>query len=71
MTLLHESSRIDSRDTYFICGGNPDGNGGGVIASVNTLEAAHRLQRQAIMQGYTRVKVWTWREMNDESLHTE
>jgi hypothetical protein len=70
MPLLHETERVDSlRDTYFICGTNPDGNGGGVIATRMTLENAHKIQRQAIMQGYTRVRVWTWYEMNDDSLH--
>jgi hypothetical protein len=54
---------VDARDKFFVCGGNPRGNGGGVIASFNNYKDALALSIEAIKVGYVRVKIYTWNEM--------
>jgi len=66
MKLLHDTEGVNARDKYFIVGGNPDGSGGGVITSRNTLDGAQTIQRRAIMQGYTQVRILTYDEMMKE-----
>lgn len=57
---------ISSHDRFFVCGGNPDSNGGGIIASYMNREAATETQRQAIMFGFNDVRILTWHEMMSE-----
>jgi len=66
MKLLHETEKVNTHDRFFICGKDPDGSGGGVIATRDTLDGATTLQARAIMQGYTKVRVLTWKELNEE-----
>lgn len=61
--MFHDNQRVVAKDKWFIIGGNPDGNGGGVIASCNTLEEAENIRFQAIMQNYSEVRIRTWKEM--------
>jgi len=60
---IHENMRVVVTDTYFVCGGNPDGSGGGVITTTNRLDEAHALQIQAIKQNYSMVRVLTYAEL--------
>lgn len=61
--MLHETERIYSTDRYIITGGNPDGNGGGVIGTRNRLDDAIALHAAAIQTGYTNVRMMTWEEL--------
>jgi len=61
--MLHEMYQVNSHDKYFVIGGNPDGNGGGVIVSTNDMAFALSIQKQAIKLGYTKVQVVTWTEL--------
>ena len=61
--MLHDNQRVDSHDRWFVCGGNPDGDGGGVIASFNDLRKAQAFVEVAIKADYTRVRVQTWEQM--------
>lgn len=63
MRQLHEISRIHTTDPFFVCGGNPDGSGGGVIGSCTSFHEAQILQARAIRESYTHVKIMTWDEM--------
>lgn len=63
--VLHEASRLSMHDPYFVSGGNPDGNGGGVIGSTRTRVEALALQIEAVKRGYTRVHVMTYKEMSE------
>jgi hypothetical protein len=60
---LHETTRISSKDEYFVVGGNPDGNGGGVIGSAKTFSEAQKLQVEALKQNYTNVRILDWMEL--------
>jgi hypothetical protein len=64
--MYHDNTRICSTDNYFVCGGNPDGNGGGVIASSHTIDDAKRIQLEAIKLGYVGVRILTWDELNKQ-----
>jgi len=71
MPLLHETARFNTEDTYYVLGGNPNNDGGGVIGTARTLTAANELRDAAIKQNYSKVRVRTWREMmqvNDDEL---
>jgi hypothetical protein len=61
--MLHDNQRYDSRDKFFICGGNPDGSGGGLIGSRDRWDEAVAFKLEAIKQNYTRVRIYTWIEM--------
>jgi hypothetical protein len=63
MNLLHETEYVDTRDRFFVCGGNPDGSGGGVIGTRDTWDGATSLKVRAIVAGYTDVRIWNWKEM--------
>lgn len=66
MKLLHETEPVSTQDKWFVCGGNPSGNGGGVIGTRYTLIAAQALQKEAIKQNYTRVRVLTWEQLHSD-----
>jgi hypothetical protein len=61
--MLHDTERVDVRDKYFVCGGNPDGSGGGVIGTRNTWDGALYLKIQAIKADYNNVRILTYQEM--------
>ena len=62
--MLHDNpQRVVATDKWFVLGGNPDGNGGGVIATRNVLKDAQALAEEAIKEGYTHVSVQTWEQM--------
>ena len=61
--LLHETENPSTKDKFFVCGGNPDNSGGGVIGSRNTWGGAVLLKTLAIKQGYSKVRILTWNEM--------
>ena len=61
--MLHDNEHVSTRDKYFVCGGNPDGSGGGVIGTRNTWDGAIALKIQAIKADYTKVRILTYTEM--------
>jgi len=63
--LLHDIYSVNANHKYFVCGRNPDGKGGGAIASFNSYKDAYTVSLQAINQGYTRVRVMTYEEIVD------
>jgi hypothetical protein len=65
--MFHDTQRFDCYDEFFVIGGNPDGIGGGVIASSPSWFAAVDKRWQAISLGYRDVKVVTWAEMVREN----
>jgi hypothetical protein len=62
--MLHENQWVASTDRFIICGGNPHGDGGGVIGTRDRWEDAVELKIQAIKLNYTRVQIMTWRELD-------
>ncbi len=67
MIPLHERENPDTRDAFFVCGGNIDkDDGGGVIGSRNTIDGAKALQRRAIAEGYRGVRILTYAELMAE-----
>jgi hypothetical protein len=60
-----DNQRANSKDALFICGGNPDNSGGGIIASCNTRRQAEQLQVEALKFGFTFVVIQTWKEFLD------
>lgn len=62
---LHESSRFNPYDKYFVVGMNPNDGGGGVIGSAKTLNDAHALQVNAIKLNYSNVRVLTYKEFTE------
>ncbi len=59
--MYHDKLRVVSSDSYFIIGGNPDGNGGGVIASTNSEFEASDIKAEAMKHGYKNVQVVDWK----------
>lgn len=57
-----DKQRINSRDKWFVIGGNPDGDGGGVIATSNLLTEAEEIRIQAIKFNYSGVLIRTYDE---------
>jgi hypothetical protein len=53
----HDNQRIVSTDPWFVTGGNPDGNGGGVIATCRSEFRAIDIKWEALVQGYRGVQV--------------
>jgi hypothetical protein len=64
-TMLHDNQRINSTDAYFVCGGNPDNTGGGIIGSRQTFAEALILKIEAIKAGYRKVSILTWIELQE------
>ena len=64
--MFHDNQRVNAKDKFFVLGGNPDGNGGGVIASTNSLVEAKQIQLEAIKKDYSGVAIYTWEEMMGE-----
>jgi hypothetical protein len=47
---------------FLVIGGNPDGNGGGIITAAPTRYEADRLAAQYVTKGYRDVRVVTYDE---------
>lgn len=63
--LLHEIARFNIKDEFFISGGNPDMNGGGVIGTAPTWMQAVNMKHDAMSQGYKGVRILTWNEVSN------
>ncbi len=61
--LLHECQRVVMSDKFFVCGGNPANDGGGVIGTRATWNEAVDLKVRAIKENYTLVRILTYAEM--------
>lgn len=61
-----DTQRVNSRDKFFVTGSNPDNNGGGVIATTSTLDAAIAIKIEAIKAGFGKVQVLTSEEFWNE-----
>ncbi len=57
--MYHDNLRVVSTDAFFVIGGNPDGNGGGVIASTNSEFEASDIKAEAMKHGYKNIQVVT------------
>jgi hypothetical protein len=55
--MLHDTLHVSAQDAYFVVGGNPDNDGGGVIGSTNSEFVASDIKAEAIKQGYKNVQV--------------
>jgi hypothetical protein len=64
-----ENLRVVGTDRLFVCAGNPDGDGGGVIGSFNVMADAVALKIELIKADYNRVQILTWEEfMGDDNV---
>lgn len=67
MKLLHDRETPNTKDTYFVTGGNPAADsGGGVIGTRNTIGGAQALQKEVVKEGYRGVRILTWDELMAE-----
>jgi len=62
-----ENLRVVATDRFFVCGGNPDGSGGGVIGSFKEMADAVALKVDLIKADYNHVQILTWDEMMGDS----
>lgn len=60
--MYHDTLRVNSSDKYFVIGGNPNDDGGGVIGSTNSEFQASDIKAEAIKQGYKNVSIVGWQD---------
>ena len=53
----HDTLRVNARDAFFVVGGNPNEDGGGVIGSTNSEFQASDIKAEAIKRGYRDVRI--------------
>lgn len=53
----HDQFGVRASDDFFVVAGNPNGDGGGVVASTNSWFRATDIKNEAIRQGYRDVQV--------------
>lgn len=53
----HDEQRVCSTDSWFVLGGNPNEDGGGVIASTTSEFKAMDIKAEAVKRGYRNVVI--------------